>query len=132
MSVDCYKKLIDSNRPIEHRPMEDIPVRGLGGYLTVWQPPVLVQLQIGNMIMNHKFLVTPDLKNVDLLLGFDLLRSKRLAILPQANGEMVLSFCDKQNKPMTQVKMEITRGMETLRLGKDEHLEGGETRLIEV
>ena len=132
MSKDCYMRLSETQTPIEHRPFEEITVKGLGGYLKVMQPPVLLQLQIGNMVMNHKFLVTEELKRIDLLLGFDLLKAKRLTISPQPNGEMVLSIRDKQDKPLTQVKMEVTRGMDKLRLEKDEHLEGGETRMIEV
>ena len=133
MSLEFFNKLSrESTQKIRFQPSQSLKVNGLGGSVDILDQPVLIQLQIGNLVMNHRVIVTPNLKGTDLLLGLDLLTSKKLTIGPRADGRMVLSRWNEKEKSLTEVQMEIAKNINWLQLSKEETIKAGETKFVHI
>ena len=108
----------DSNYAFQEIHEGNLTIKGIGSELEHSTPRVLIKLQIGKCTFVHKFLVTDYLEGTNLLLGLDLIKSKKLFIKPRENGDLILTVGDFE-APLTTVPLAMSAKSVSLKLQED-------------
>ena len=108
----------ESNYAFQEIHEGNLTIKGIGSELEHSTPRVLIKLQIGKCAFVHKFLVTDFLEETNLLLGLDLIKSKKLFIKPNESGDLILTVGDFDT-PLTTVPLAMSAKTVNLKLQED-------------
>ena len=96
----------------------NLVIKGIGSELQHSTPRVLIKLQIGKCAFIHKFLVTDYLEETNMLIGLDMIKTKKLFIKPNKAGDLILTVGDFDT-PLTTVPLVMSTKAVSLKLQQD-------------
>jgi len=118
---DTYFKILKKRTKINHMDEDPQSFKSLTGYVESEYPPLKLNVQIGNVHMQGRFIVSSHLKSSELLLGSDFCVPNKISISAQSDDRWTLAVgpLDSPDGPIGEVPVLITSKM-SLNFKKDE------------
>ena len=83
----AYYERIKKLCKLEFLNEKPIHFKGMGSSLKSNYPPLMLDLQIGKVLLKGRFIISDHLKTSPLLLGSDLMLKNRVCVTPFSNGK---------------------------------------------
>ena len=119
---------------LTHMRPEAVNLRGLNSVLSLDSTsPVILTVQIGQIVVKHRFIILPKLDDVDMLIGLDILWPHKLNITPDERGQLALSTINpKDPQSNLRARIIVADNINTLKLAQDLTIQPGTTQPVEV
>jgi len=111
--VNRILKILKKRSKITYLDEEPQSFKSLTGHVQSEYPPLMLNVQIGNVHMQGRFIVSPHLKSSEILLGSDFTVPNKISISAQSDNRWTLAVgpLDSPDGPIGEVPVLITSKM---------------------